>query len=207
MKKTKNIFKITVILTAVIFLLSCSTTEDDSQSNSQLIILGIEGKDYEGATADYLQSDVIVGTTIFADPATANLTVKLVNPSPLGSLELLGTSQYNAITVKRYVVTYLLPTDSDNPDYRLSVPGVDTPYAFEASMTLQIDVDATEAVSFIIVREVAKAEPPLLGLYYGGGEGVLEVKARVDFYGQDLSGNWVEATGFLTIFFANYTDN
>lgn len=203
MKRIKNIFKITVILTAVIFLLSCNPTENTSQSNSQLIVLGIEGKDFEGSAADYLQSDVIVGTTIYADPATATLSVKLINPAPLS---LLGTSQYNAITVKRYVVTYLLPSDSDNPDYRLSVPGVDTPYPFEGSMSIVIDAETTEEVSFIIVREVAKAEPPLYGLYDVGGEGVLEIKARVDFYGQDMSGNWVEATGFLTIFFTNYAD-
>lgn len=203
MKKTKNIFKITVILTAVIFLLSCNPTENASQSNSQLIVLGIEGKDVEGGTADYLQSDVIVGGTIYADPASATLSVKLINPAPFSTL---GVSQYNAITVKRYVVTYLLPSDSDNPDYRISVPGVDTPYPFEGSMTIVIDAETTETVSFIIVREVAKAEPPLYGLYDIGGEGVLEVKARVDFYGQDMSGNWVEATGFLTIFFTNYAD-
>ena len=202
MKRTKNIFKIAVILTAVIFLLSCNPTENASQSNSQLIVLGIAGKDFEGGAADYLQSDVIVGGTIYADTAAATLTVKLLNPAPL----ILGTSQYNAITVKRYVVTYLLPSDLDNPDYRTSVPGVDTPYAFEGTLTIMIDVDSTEIVSFIIVREVAKAEPPLFGLYDSGGEGVLQVKARVDFYGQDISGNWVEATGFLTIFFTNYAD-
>ena len=205
MKRTKNIFKITVILTAAIFLLSCNPTENASQSNSQLIVVSLEGKDFEGGAADYLQSDVIVGGTIFADAATANLTVKLLNPDPLGSLAL-GASQYNAITVRRYVVTYLLPSDPDNPDYRTSVPGVNTPYSFEASLSILIEVEATADISFIIVREVAKAEPPLLALYDAGGEGVLEVKARVDFYGQDMAQNWVQATGWLTIFFANYAD-
>ncbi len=205
MKRTKNIFKITVILTAVLFMLSCNPIENDSQSNSQLIVLGIEGKDFQGGAADYLQSDVIAGTTIYADTATASLTVKLLNPAPLGPLEL-ETSQYNAITVRRYVVTYLLPSDPDNPDYRTSVPGVNTPYSFEASMSILIDVDATVDISFIIVREVAKAEPPLFALYDTGGEGVLEVKARVDFYGQDFAQNWVQATGWLTIFFTNYAD-
>jgi hypothetical protein len=203
MKRTKNILGITVIFMVSFFLLSCNRVETDSQSNSQLIVLGIEGKDFEGGAADYLQSDVIVGTTIFADVATASLTVKLLNPAPLS---LLGASQYNAITVRRYVVTYLLLSDPDNPDYRTSVPGVDTPYSFEASMSILIDVGAAVDISFIIVREVAKAEPPLLALYDSGGEGVLEVKARVDFYGQDIAENWVEATGWLTIFFANYAD-
>ena len=203
MKRTKNILGITVIFMVSFFLLSCNRVETDSQSNSQLIVLGIKGKDFEGGIADYLQSDVIVGTTIFADVATANLTVKLLNPAPLSLLE---ASQYNAITVRRYVVTYLLLSDPDNPDYRTSVPGVDTPYSFEASMSILIDVGATVDISFIIVREVAKAEPPLLALYDSGGEGVLEVKARVDFYGQDIAENWVEATGWLTIFFTNYAD-
>jgi hypothetical protein len=73
-------------------------------------------------------------------------------------------------------------------------------------MSILIDVDATVDISFIIVREVAKAEPPLFALYDSGGEGVLEVKARVDFYGQDMGQNWVQATGWLTIYFTNYAD-
>lgn len=206
MKKiTKNALKIIALTAATFFLLSCNPVENDSQSNSQLIVLKITGKDFQGNSADYLQSDVVKvdevtgAQTIFADPAIASLTAKLINPDPMGSLSQ-GTTQYNDIMVKRYVVTYLLPDGTEG------TPGVNVPYPHEGSLSVLVEIGSSTSISFILVREVAKAEPPLLSLYYGGGEGVLQLKARVDFYGHDLAENWVQATGYITIFFANYVD-
>jgi hypothetical protein len=56
----------------------------------------------------------------------------------------------------------------------------------------------------VIVRAVSKLEPPLINLASGRGEGELKATARIDFYGHDMLGNNVKATGYLTIFFANY---
>jgi hypothetical protein len=53
---------------------------------------------------------------------------------------------------------------------------------------------------------VAKLEPPLIALADGRAEGVLTCVAKIDFYGHDMINNKVKATGYLTIYFANYVD-
>ena len=77
----------------------------------------------------------------------------------------------------------------------------------QAPTRRQITPRTATIIAFIIVREVAKLEPPLINLVEGTEEGVLQVTAKVDFYGQDMTNNVVKATGYLNIFFANYTDN
>ena len=67
-------------------------------------------------------------------------------------------------------------------------------------------VGSTATFSFIIVRDVSKMEPPLVGLATGMGDGVIEMTAKVEFYGHDLTNNKVSATGYLAIFFANYAE-
>jgi len=81
---------------------------------------------------------------------------------------------------------------------------VDVPYAFEGALNVLLKVDQNTDISFALVREVAKMEPPLLNLVGKRDVGVLEVKARVDFYGHDMADNAVTATGTITIFFADY---
>jgi hypothetical protein len=84
--------------------------------------------------------------------------------------------------------------------------GVDVPYSFEGYLSTLVEINKTSEISFVIVRAVSKAEPPLSNLAEGRGEGVLEIQAKVDFYGHDLTNKNVKATGYLTIFFANYCD-
>ncbi len=200
MKKAKNVLKIVAILSFGFLLFSCNPIEDEGQSDSLLVLLNLTGTDIEDNEVNFLQSDVVnvdpnTGLySIASDAAKATFTARLLDPyAPLGG------SQYNSITVNRYAVTYIR-ADGKNRQ------GVDVPYAFEGSLSALIDIDSTVAVSFVIVREVAKLEPPLLNLREGRGEGVLQVTAKVDFYGQDMTKNKVKATGYLTIFFANYVD-
>jgi hypothetical protein len=67
-------------------------------------------------------------------------------------------------------------------------------------------VGETGSVVFVIVREVAKQEMPLLGLYSAYPGDVLNVTAKVEFFGHDMANRSVTATGYLTIYFANYAD-
>ncbi len=46
-------------------------------------------------------------------------------------------------------------------------------------------------------------ESPLLDVT---GLGLLQVVAQVTFYGEDIAGHPVQATGYLTIYFADYAD-
>lgn len=203
MKKLKIAsIKIIAIFPLLLLLSFCSPIEDESESNSILIINSIMGKDMEGNDADFLQSDVLVvdsstgAETVIVDTATAALTAKRIEPEPPS----LGSSQYNSIMLNRYIVSY------SRIDKQTNIPGVDVPYSFEGALSTLIEIDETVNISFVIVREVAKLEPPLFALRSGGPEGVMQVKAQIDFYGEDLAKKKVKATGYLTIFFANYAN-
>jgi hypothetical protein len=205
MKKVKfALIKMMAIIPLLLFLSVCSPLEDESKSNSILIILSLMGTDIEGTAANFLQSDVVIvdsttgAETVKADVAEATLTAKHIEPVA----PKIGTSLYNSIMLTRYVVSY---TRSDKPN---AIQGVDVPYSFEGSLSTLIEIDSTETISFVIVREVAKLEAPLINLRQGGAEHVLQVTANVDFYGHDLANNSVKATstGKLSIFFANYVD-
>jgi hypothetical protein len=165
-----------------------------------LTVESIQGTDMEGNSVDYLQSDVLYvspdtgAESITADSATATLRAKLLDPS-----SITGPSQYNDIQLTRYVVSY---SRSDGK----SREGIDVPYSFEGSLSKLIKIETSTVVSFIIVREVSKGEPPLVNLREGRGEGVLQVTAKIDFYGHDLAERNVKATGYITIYFANYVN-
>ncbi|MFB0564895.1 MAG: hypothetical protein ACETWK_04370 [Candidatus Aminicenantaceae bacterium] len=200
MKRAKSVLKITGCIFAVFFLFSCNPLEKSTQSNSILIVSQVLGTDIEGNEANFLQSDVVRIdpttnlATVNADSAKATLRVESLNPN-----QNVQTSLYNDIMITRYVVTY---TRSDGKN----TPRVDVPYSFQGTLSTLISVGSSIDISFIIVREVAKLEPPLLDLAQAREEGVLQVNAQVDFYGHDMVNNKVTATGYLTIFFANYVD-
>jgi hypothetical protein len=200
MKKVKNALKITVILMGLFFLFSCNPIADESKSDSMLVVVSVTGLDLEQNEVNYLQSDVISYSAdsqqyyVTGDAAKATLTAKLLDPSTT-----VEASNYNSIQLTRYTVQYIR---SDGK----SVEGVDVPYSFEGAISANIEIDDSVEASFIVVREVAKQESPLVDLIEARGEGVLEVVARIDFYGHDMTNNKVKATGYLTIFFANYID-
>jgi len=200
MRKMKNVLKLMVIVPALFLLFSCNPLEDDSKSNSLLLIVKIVGTDIEDSEANFLESDVVdVGTdgnpSYADDAAVVTFTAKTLDPMPMFE----DTSVYSNIFVERYIVSYIR---SDGK----SLEGVDVPYAFEGAMSALVEVDAEENVSFIIVRAIAKLEPPLVDLAQGRGEGQLNLTAKIDFYGKDTLGNTVKATGYLSIFFADYAE-
>lgn len=200
MRKMKNVLKLMVIVPALFLLFSCNPLEDDSKSDSLLLIVKIVGTDIEDSEANFLESDVLDidtngNTSVADDAAVVTFTARTLDPSPLFE----DTSVYSNIFVERYVVSYIR---SDGK----SQEGVDVPYAFEGAMSALVEVEAEETVSFVIVRAIAKLEPPLVDLAQGRGEGQLNVTAKIDFYGKDTLGNTVKATGYLSIFFADYAE-
>jgi hypothetical protein len=195
MKNMKKVFGIAVILTAFLALVSCNPVDNDSRSASLLLIDNILGVDADGTNANYLQSDVLMSNgSIRADSITATLRAELLDPDPL-----LGASQYNDIVLTRYLVSFTR-TDGKN------VPGQDVPYPFEGSMSTVIKTGSTSSISLVLVREVAKLEPPLIGLVDLGAEVVLTCTAKIEFYGHDMVNRTIKATGYLTVYFANYAD-
>jgi hypothetical protein len=200
MRKMKNWLKILVFVPTLFMLFSCSPIEDDSKSDSVLLVVNILGTDIEQNEVNFLQSDVVTidsqsgEATVSEDAVTATLTAQTLDPEPL-----LGTSYTNDIYVTRYVVSFSR-TDGNNQE------GVGVPYSFEGSLTARVAVESQTDVSFILVRAVSKLEPPLIDLREGRGEGVLKTTAKIDFYGNDTLGNKVKATGYLSVYFANYVD-
>ncbi len=196
MKNMKKVLGIAVILTAFLVLSSCNPVEDDSRSASLLIIDKIQGQDARGANADFLQSDVLLDDgSVRSDSIQVTLRAETVDPDPL-----LGTSSYNDIILTRYLVSFTR-TDGRN------TPGEDVPYPFEGSLNAVVSTSgATSRIILLLVREVAKLEPPLIRLVDVGAEVVLACTAKIELYGHDLANRSVKATGYLTVYFANYAD-
>ena len=195
-KKSATILLILAVLPAILMLSGCNPLEDDSKSSSFIIVESVAGKDAAGKAASFLQSDVVLTNSIVtADVATATLRASLLDPAPI-----LKPGQFNDIMLDRYIVSYSR-VDGKNRQ------GVDVPYSFEGALTQLLKIGTSTSISFVVVREVAKLESPLIDLAQNRAEGVIETTAKIEFYGHDLAENKVKATGYLTIFFANYADS
>jgi len=201
MKNARKTLTLALVSSLLLLVGACNKVENHSRSASMLIVESILGKDIAGNDANFLQSDVLRvnatagSSTVVADPATASLRAQMLDPAPV-----LGTSAYSNVTLDRYTVSYTR-TDGKN------TPGVDVPYPFEGSLTALIPVGTSTSVTFVLVREVAKLEPPLSRLVDEGAEVVLQTAAKIDFYGHDLANNQVHATGYLPVFFSNYSES
>jgi len=199
MNKQRQILLLGLVFAAGLALIACNPIEDKSESASLLTVLTVQGVDSTGTTTDYLNSDVAkvdstTGlSTVAADSAVALLKVTTLDPNPIG-----GASQYNDVTLDRYVVSYRQPNGAARE-------GVDVPYSFEGMVTRTIPANSQDSLGFIVVREAAKLESPLVQLVNSGD--VLQCTARIDFYGHDQANKKVTATGYLTIFFSNYADS
>ena len=190
MKRTKNSLKITAILCVFFFLLSCDNTVGDSdKSGIVLIVTRIVGMDLGGADADYLISDVQTGGGYLTNPIMVTLEAKLKKPKPI----LPGASYKTSVMIDRYTITYTSPQ------------GDPVPAAFEGSLSAVCEVGDTVNLDVLAVRAEAKNAVPLNALI--GTLNVMWIVARFDISGHDLAGNGVQATGYLTIYFADWIDS
>jgi len=199
MNNTRKTLSLILVLPLLLMLTACNEVENDSRSASLLILENLVGTDAAGTEANFCQSDVLKttdtgGGTVVADTAAATFRVQSLDPAPV-----MGASPYYDVMLDRYTVSYARTDGKNNP-------GVDVPYPFEGSMSTLVPLGGTATVSFVLVREVAKLEPPLSRLVDLGAEVVLTATAKIDFYGHDLAQNQVKATGYLTIYFANYAE-
>ena len=133
--------------------------------------------------------------TIFNDLGQAQLSLALKD---LGS----PTAPYvatpnNQVTISRVHVEYMR-ADGRN------TPGVDVPYPFDGAVTGTIPTTGSLTIGFEIVKHVAKEESPLVQLQTSAS--IITTIARVTFYGTDLVGNAVTATGQIQIDFGNFGD-
>jgi hypothetical protein len=193
MKKTLTTLKVLAVAAAFLTLAGCNALSRNTESSSMIVIQSITGTTYDGDTVAFLQSDVVGdGAVVTADTATANIIIKLINPDPSD-----GPSQFNDVILTDYTVTYEKPAGG-------GTPGTDVPMPFEGNFsTVLCEVDTTTEVPFLVVPEAAKLSAPLVGLV--GTTTVLETRAKIEIVGHDLSNREVKATGYLTIYFGDYT--
>jgi hypothetical protein len=194
MKKTTPILKVLAVAAVFLALAACNSLSKTTESSSMIVVQSITGTTTAGDIVAYLQSDVLgTGGIITVDNATATITVRLINPNPLD-----GPSQFNDVVLTNYRVTYELPSGP-------GTPGTDVPLPFDGNFsTVLCQVDKETAVPFVVVLEAAKLAAPLSALV--GTTTVLERKAKIEIFGHDLTDHPVTATGYLTIYFADYAD-
>jgi hypothetical protein len=203
MKRMTLVLKIAVLLPCLLFLLSCDKVNPEHASSSILLVTRINGYTDDGNAADFLQSDTQEGAfpgpyTIVADIITATLEARLKGPETVGP----GPSYQNRIVLHSYDVRYTYVDSNLTP-----VPSPNVPADFSGEMSVALDIDSLVDVSFVIVREQAKTESPLIDVTNQLiPPGTLQVVATITFYGDDIAGNPVQATAYLTIYFAEYAD-
>jgi hypothetical protein len=134
--------------------------------------------------------------TIFGD---SGQVVLRLSPKDIGPVGLTVTpSTNNEVTITRVHVEYRR-ADGRN------TPGVDVPYAFDGATTGTVPASGTATLSFVLVRNTAKQESPLVQLETNGV--IITTIASVTFYGRDQVGNDISATGSIQIDFGNFGDS
>jgi hypothetical protein len=133
--------------------------------------------------------------TIFGDNGRVTMRLVLRDQGVPG---LAATpSNLNQVTFTRYRVTYAR-TDGRNTQ------GVDVPYGFDSAVTFTVPADGEITAGFNLVRVAAKEDTPLRAL--ATSPNFIATIATVTFYGRDLAGNDVIASGNLGVTFGNFGD-
>ena len=134
--------------------------------------------------------------TIFNDIGQATLRVVMKDQGTGG----VGVqpSALNSVTVNRYRITFRR-ADGRNTQ------GVDVPFGADGGVTATI-TNIPSTVAFEMVRHQAKQDPPLRALVANGGRMLISTIAEITFYGVDLAGNHVQATGTISVSFGDYAD-
>jgi hypothetical protein len=197
------------VLTAVALVASatsCGNVVRDTRAPVILVVnslLAARGSAQTSNAASNLVSDVLTivtsgGTctttspcpTIFADTGTLNLSLAAKDIST-------GLTSNNQVTVNRIHVSYRR-TDGRNTE------GVDVPFSFDTAATATVGITGTTTVSFVIVRNQAKEETPLVQLVNNGQ--LISAIIDVTVYGSDIVGNTLNATGSIGVTFGNFGD-
>jgi hypothetical protein len=211
MPRMLNLKRLVVVVAVVAASASCGDVARSGRAPVFLVIdslKGSRGASSPGQLSGTLTSDVITNVTSPA-PCTAAIPCptifgdsgEVILRSSLKDIGTAGTpaapSSNNEVTITRYHVTYVR-ADGRN------TPGVDVPYPFDGAVTGTIQPNSTLSLGFEIVRIDAKQEPPLAALV--SSPQVLTTITNVTFYGRDLVGNTISATGTIQIDFANFGD-
>ncbi len=208
MRLTMKLFTTTAALVAALASASCGRS-DLGRSPSQVVIDTLQGASgaKPGEFGGFVQSDVVTNVkrtvngqqvdfpTIFNDIGQVKLRVVLRDAGTANSPTT--PTAVNAVTFTHYDVRYTR-TDGRNDQ------GIDVPYGFSSQLTLTVPAGGDATGSFELVRHTAKMEAPLAAL--ANNPTIISTIAQVTFYGTDLAGNNVVATGSIGVSFGNFGD-
>ena len=207
----RHFTKFIVLSALAVASASCGDVARSGRAPVFLVIESItaaSGGTTTSTTSNFLQSDVqrLVTTpdpctatapcpTVYSDNGTATFHLSLKD---IGSTAVPTTpTSNNQVTLNRYHVSFRR-ADGRN------TPGVDVPYAFDGAATITVPIGNAAGVTFELVRHVAKSETPLVQLI--NNFTIITTIADVTFYGQDLVGNEIQATGSIQVDFGNFAD-
>lgn len=188
---------------------SCGDVARSGQSPVYLVLNRLEALPggTTGTPQSYLLSDVVTNVTSPAPCSTTTPCQSIFNDGGLATFSLAlkditnasitAPTTNNTVTLTRYRVTYRR-ADGRN------TPGVDVPYPFDGAVTVIVPPSGTATTGFELVRHAAKTEAPLAALRTNLV--IITTIAEVTFWGTDLVGNDVTATGQIQIDFANHAD-
>ena len=181
---------------------------EQGRSPSQVVILSLlaaPGSEPDEMGSNLI-SDVLTGRTspepctaespcftVFNDVGEVTMTIVLKDQGVSGITA--APSALNAVTIDRYRVVYRR-TDGRN------TPGVDVPFPFDGGTTFTVPASGTVTHGFELVRNTAKSEAPLRALVTNGV--IIATIAEVTFFGRDLAGNAVQASGNIQVNFGNF---
>lgn len=183
---------------AAVMTAGCGDLVRQDRAPVMLVIDALAGASgASGTTGTFtgtLQSDVVTVVddrpTLFSD--AGQVTMRLIMK------DILTTpSAMNAVTINRYRVTFRR-SDGRN------TPGVDVPFPFDSAVTFTIAPGGSVTQPFELIRHVAKQEAPLGAL--ASSPVVISTVADITFFGHDLAGNELSASGSLGIQFGNFAD-
>jgi hypothetical protein len=195
-----------MILAVALISYACTEVEDNSESASLLVVsnvTGVPGGEGEEEGVPLLsdtcdspndQSQDPAFCTVFNDNAEVTFENEFLQLGPGAGIR--PPSFMNDIIVTQYRVDFVRANSRNTP-------GIDVPFGVDGVMNVRVPVNGTATAPILIVRHVAKREPPLSALSFGS-EGVLTANAQIRFFGHDIAGRNVTAVGFIEVHFGNF---
>jgi hypothetical protein len=196
-----------LILSALIIFLifstpNCNVVENETLSNSLLIVELITGRDLEGNDGSTtIFSDVLTDGGIFNDNGEVTLSARPMNPFANPS----DLSFFYDVIVDQVDIRYTRAEGT-------GVEGRDVPYSFTQRVNVQVPISAADevqvaTVAIVLIEHNAKLESPLVELVNYGQEKVLKLEAHLTFWARDHAGNRLEpAHASVSIWCANFAD-
>jgi hypothetical protein len=187
--------KLAVLAALSVAAASCGDVATAGRAPVYLVIDRLEGGTDTLSTV--VLSDVMTKGSITNDPGVVTFSLA---QKDVVQANTIGPSTNNQVTINRYHVAYKR-ADGRNTE------GVDVPYAFDGAATATVGLVGETKVGFELVRHVAKMESPLVQLANPSvGTTVITTLAYVTFYGNDVVGNAIQATGTIQVDFGDFAD-